>query len=181
LAIVGLTPSYIEKIHDELVAIRFPDDEPVGKGRNLGLIASAANRPFQTAGGNEIYPTLIEKAAALFHGINANHIFVNGCKRTSVIAVDLFLSANWRFLAMSGEDLRELATKTADHNRLRITQDRMMIEIKEALEARTIWLPRLFLNGYVQLAWGAYKQGQALRAELNYHNPASVRKGRTDG
>lgn len=75
---------------------------------------------------------------------------------------------------MSGEELRELATKSADHNRLGISQDEMIIEIKEALEARTIWLPRLFLNGYVKLARQAYKQGRALRSELNYHNPASV-------
>ena len=105
MATVGLTPSYIEKIHDELVGLRFPETEPVGHGRNLGLIQSAANRPFQSAGGIEIYPGLFSKAAALFHAINASHVFENGCKRTSIIAVDAFLSANFQFLAMSGDDL----------------------------------------------------------------------------
>lgn len=174
MAIVGLTPSYIEKIHDELVAIRFPDSEPVGHGRDLGLIKSAACRPFQSAGGKEIYPSLFGKAAALFHAINASHVFENGCKRTSIIAVDAFLSANWRFLALPGEDLHSLAIRTADHNRLGISQDQMILEIKQALKAGTIWLPRMFLNGYVRLGWKAYKQGWALRSELNYHHPATA-------
>lgn len=174
MATVGLTPSYIEKIHDELVGLRFPETEPVGHGRNLGLIQSAANRPFQSAGGIEIYPGLFSKAAALFHAINASHVFENGCKRTSIIAVDAFLSANFQFLAMSGDDLHHLAIKTADHNRQGVTQDQMILEIKRALEVGTIWLPRMFLNGYIQLGWEAFKQGRALRSELNYHHPAAA-------
>ena len=165
MAIVGLTPAYIEKIHDELVAIRFPDTESVGYGRNTGLIESAANRPFQSAGGEEIYPTLFGKAAALFHAINASHVFENGCKRTSIVAVDLFLSANWHFLALPGEELLQLATRTADHNRF-ISQDQIILEVRSALEHGTIWLPRMFLNGYVRLRIATCK---SLRAQPPLH------------
>lgn len=70
MAIVGLTPAYIEKIHDELVAIRFPDTESVGYGRNTGLIESAANRPFQSAesglGVESLQRSFSEKAAEVF-------------------------------------------------------------------------------------------------------------------
>ena len=41
-----------------------------------------------------MFRSLPEKAAALFHSLIANHPFGNGNKRTAVIALELFLSAN---------------------------------------------------------------------------------------
>jgi len=41
-----------------------------------------------------MFRSLPEKAAALFHSLIANHPFENGNKRTAVIALELFLSAN---------------------------------------------------------------------------------------
>ena len=41
-------------------------------------IESALGRPFHSADGQDVYPTIIEKAAALFHSLIANHPFHNG-------------------------------------------------------------------------------------------------------
>jgi prophage maintenance system killer protein len=38
-------------------------------------IESALGRPFHSADGQDVYPTIIEKAAALFHSLIANHPF----------------------------------------------------------------------------------------------------------
>lgn len=64
-------------IHDELVASQMPYDEPIDPHgfRDLDLLDSAVHRPFQTFGGLDLYPTLPEKAAALFHSLVCNHSF----------------------------------------------------------------------------------------------------------
>src|SRR5579862_5669 len=113
--------------------LRFPETEPVGSGRDRKLIESAAYRPFQSAFGNDIFPTVLEKAAALFHAINADHIFENGCKRTSIIAVDLFLAGHWRCLGARPEVMHDLAVETADHVRLGISPEEMMRRIRETI------------------------------------------------
>lgn len=58
--------------------------------RDEGLLQSAIQRPFQTFSGEELYPTLIEKAAALGESLTINHPFVDGNKRTGTLAMFTF-------------------------------------------------------------------------------------------
>ena len=51
--------------------------------RDAGGIESAIARPFQTFGGNDLYPTIFEKAAAIGESIIMNHPFIKGNKRTA--------------------------------------------------------------------------------------------------
>jgi death on curing protein len=55
--------------------------------RDMGLLASAVARPFQTFGGNELYLSAIEKAAAIAESIILNHPFIDGNKRTGFLAM----------------------------------------------------------------------------------------------
>ncbi|GAB5895900.1 type II toxin-antitoxin system death-on-curing family toxin [Mycolicibacterium mageritense] len=57
-------------------------------------LESAANQPFVTWGGEDLHPTLVEKAAILLRGIAANHPFHEGNKRTAWVACTTFLSLN---------------------------------------------------------------------------------------
>jgi death-on-curing protein len=50
--------------------------------RDIGLLESAIARPFQTFGGEDLYPGAIDKAAALCESLILNHPFVDGNKRT---------------------------------------------------------------------------------------------------
>ena len=59
--------------------------------RDAGLLDSALNRPYQTFDGIELYPTAVEKAAAIFESIIANHPFVDGNKRTAYVLMRLIL------------------------------------------------------------------------------------------
>ena len=43
--------------------------------RDEGLLESAINTPLQTFGGQELYPTVLEKAARLGYGLIHNHPF----------------------------------------------------------------------------------------------------------
>ena len=62
--------------------------------RDLGLLDSAIAQPHMTFGGEELYPNLLEKAAALGFSIIMNHPFVDGNKRTGHAATETFLVLN---------------------------------------------------------------------------------------
>lgn len=62
--------------------------------RDVDLLEAAVERPRSSAFGQDAYPTVPEKAAAFFHSLSRNHPFVDGNKRTSVIALVMFLRLN---------------------------------------------------------------------------------------
>jgi len=62
--------------------------------RDLGALESAIAQPYMTFGGNELYPSLAEKAAALGFSLIQNHPFADGNKRTGHAAMASFLVMN---------------------------------------------------------------------------------------
>lgn len=62
--------------------------------RDQQLLRSAVQRPYLILFGEEQFPTLLEKAAAILHSIAAHHLFADGNKRTAVKATTMFLEAN---------------------------------------------------------------------------------------
>lgn len=62
--------------------------------RDEGLLESALAQPQQTFGGEELYPSLAEKAARYAFGIVNNHPFADGNKRTGAAVLAVFLRAN---------------------------------------------------------------------------------------
>lgn len=93
-----------------------PFDEPIDPKayRDRGALDSAVNRPFQTFGGVDLHPSIYQKAAALFHSLACNHCFLNGNKRTAVMGVDMFLTANEVFLLINNDDMYSLAKDTVE-------------------------------------------------------------------
>ncbi len=73
-----------------------------------GLLESAVARPQQSVGGEDAYPDVHTKAAALLESLVLNHAFVDGNKRTSITAVGLFYSINGWWLTMSQSDMVQL-------------------------------------------------------------------------
>ena len=62
--------------------------------RDTALLESALNRPFATFDGIDLYPTLIEKAAALAESIIKNHPFHDGNKRIGYVILIAILIRN---------------------------------------------------------------------------------------
>lgn len=56
------------------------------------LLLSALNRPFQTFDNKELYPSVIDKASALFQSIIINHPFIDGNKRMAYAFMHILLS-----------------------------------------------------------------------------------------
>jgi death on curing protein len=62
--------------------------------RDLGLLESAVAQPQMTFGGQELYPSIADKAAALCFSLVMNHPFVDGNKRIGQAAMEVFLVVN---------------------------------------------------------------------------------------
>ena len=76
------------------IATRTLEGEPVV--RRHGLLESALARPQASVFGQDAYPELEHKAAALLHSLARNHALVDGNKR-------LALAATLAFLASTGD------------------------------------------------------------------------------
>jgi death-on-curing protein len=93
-----LDPSVIHAVHDEQLG---EHGGPAGL-RDAGLLESALARPVQLAAYGQ--PDAADLAAAYGFGLAKNHPFVDGNKRTSFVAVELFLMLNGWSLTASDAD-----------------------------------------------------------------------------
>lgn len=62
--------------------------------RDLGMLESALGQPRQTFGGEDLYPSLPSKAAALGYFLIMNHPFIDGNKRIGHAAAEAVLMLN---------------------------------------------------------------------------------------
>jgi death-on-curing protein len=72
--------------------------------RDLGALESAVAQPVMAFGGEELYPTLVEKAAALAFSLAMNHPFVDGNKRAAHAAMETFLVLNGHELEAASDE-----------------------------------------------------------------------------
>ena len=81
--------------------------------RDRGLLESAISRPFQTFNANDLYPTEIQKAAALIESIIINHPFIDGNKRIGYVLMRLFILDSGFDIISSQTDKYEFVIKIA--------------------------------------------------------------------
>lgn len=82
--------------------------------RDVSLLESAINSPFQTFDKVSLYPTLERKAARLGYGIVKNHPFLDGNKRIGLLAMLTFLEINGIELQYTDEELIKIGLALAD-------------------------------------------------------------------
>ncbi|NEP52910.1 MAG: type II toxin-antitoxin system death-on-curing family toxin [Moorea sp. SIO3C2] len=80
---------------------------------NLGALESALAQPRMTFGGEELYPTITEKAAALGFSIINNHPFIDGNKRTGHAAMEVFLVLNGFEINASVDEQEQMILQVA--------------------------------------------------------------------
>lgn len=81
--------------------------------RDLGLLEAAAARPQASAFGDDVYPSILEKAAALIHSVARNHALVDGNKRLALASGIAFLGINGLRLTMSNDEAYDLIISIA--------------------------------------------------------------------
>jgi death on curing protein len=82
--------------------------------RDYGLLESAAARPQATAFGDDAYPGLDAKAAALLHSLARNHALVDGSKRLALAAVIVFYGVSGRRLTPTNDEAYGLVIDVAE-------------------------------------------------------------------
>jgi death on curing protein len=93
---------------------------------DLRALDAAVLKPTLTFDGDDLYPSLPAKAAALLHALVTAAPFIAASRGTAAVAAECFLAANGLALAATDQDLVELLTG---------------VERGEiGLEAATIWI-----------------------------------------
>jgi len=107
---IVLTTNEVISIHDKLV-------KTTGGSpglRDIGLLDSAVMSCLQTFGGDDIYPTVVEKAARMAYSICKNHPFIDGNKRVAVTALLVTLRMNDITIMFTQDELITLGLSLAD-------------------------------------------------------------------
>lgn len=80
---------------------------------DLGALESAVAQPRMTFNGEELYPTIVEKASALGFSLIQNHPFVDGNKRAGHAAMETFLMLNGYEISASMDEQAEIVLGVA--------------------------------------------------------------------
>lgn len=81
--------------------------------KDAGLLSSAVARPRASAFGQDAYPDIVTKAAALFESLVRNHALHDGNKRLSVAITFAFVSLNGGDLAYTEDEAYDFTIATA--------------------------------------------------------------------
>ena len=100
---------------------------------DLGALESAVALPKQSFGGTDLYPTIVDKAAAIGFSLVSNHAFIDGNKRVGHAAMEVFLILNGFEIAETVDEQERVILLLADGKLTRA-------EFKSWLAAHT--LPR---------------------------------------
>jgi death-on-curing protein len=110
----------VSSSHDEFDHLDLEDLLEIAAGvvddlqvRDLGLLASAAARPRMTAFGEDVYPSFVDRAAALMHSLARNHALVDGNKRLAWAATRIFCLLNGRDLLVNIDEAEALVVAVA--------------------------------------------------------------------
>ncbi|XCP84231.1 type II toxin-antitoxin system death-on-curing family toxin [Roseburia hominis] len=76
--------------------------------RDEGLLDSALSNPFQSFGGEELYPSVQAKASQLCYGLVKNHAMLDGNKRLGTHVMLVFLALNGYELEYSQKELSDI-------------------------------------------------------------------------
>jgi len=80
---------------------------------DYGLLESALARPRASVFGQDAYPELHLKAAALLHSVARNHALVDGNKRLAWTACRTFLAVNGQWISAPEDDRVDFVIRVA--------------------------------------------------------------------
>jgi death on curing protein len=106
---VYLSVEQVEELH-ELQLARYGGSAGL---RDRGALEAAVARPAMTFGGEDLYPDVAAKAAALMHSLVMNHPYVDGNKRVGAHSAIIFLLINEYHTDISPKELEEVTWAVA--------------------------------------------------------------------
>lgn len=105
----------------EVIAINVAIIQKYSPGEDIGvkstsLLESAVLRPQSSAFGDDAYPSVFGKAAALFQSLGQNHPFQNANKRTAFTAFVIFLKLNGHHFVMDQKAAEDFTVDMVNHH-----------------------------------------------------------------
>ncbi|HAN36690.1 MAG: type II toxin-antitoxin system death-on-curing family toxin [Acidimicrobiaceae bacterium] len=98
----------------DLIRRLLGDPPPI---RDIGLLGSAVARPQTAVFGQDAYPDIWSKAAALLQSIDNNHALIDGNKRLGWLATAVFLEINGvSVIHVSNDDIYQFVIDVAANN-----------------------------------------------------------------
>ena len=82
--------------------------------KDEGMLESALAAPFQTFDGQELFPSIYQKAARLGYGLASNPAFIDGNKRIGAHVMLVFLALNGIKFEYEQDELSDLFMKIAE-------------------------------------------------------------------
>ena len=104
-----LSIEQVIKLHTQIVELTGGTDGV----REIGLLESAVETPFQSCFGADLYPTIQEKGTRLGYQLIKNHCMLDGNKRIGVHAMLVFFDLNGVVLSYTQKELYEMVLDVA--------------------------------------------------------------------
>lgn len=106
---IRLSKQQVLRLHEQVIA----ETGGLPGLRDEALLDSALNAPFQSFGGEDIYPSIQQKAARICFGLVKNHPFADGNKRIGVHVMLVFLALNGIELQYTQQELSDTILQLA--------------------------------------------------------------------
>ena len=99
--------------------------------RNEAFLESALANPLQTFTGQDLYPTILDKAIQLCYGIIKNHPFLDGNKRTGLHSLLILLNINGLKIEIAHDELIDIIFNVANGS---FNQQKFLLLLKENIK-----------------------------------------------
>src|SRR5674476_787678 len=107
-----MRPEVAQRLHEKIIAA-----SGGSKGlREPGMLVAICEKPQATFDGHDLYPTLADKAAALYEALINYYVFIDGNKRTAVVALNYFLTINNHELVVDDSALEAFTLNVATNS-----------------------------------------------------------------
>lgn len=127
---------YVAKLFSDYMKQEQEDNNSAYEIRNTGKLESSITQPFQQIGGEDLYPTVVSKAAMLYYFCIKNHPFEDGNKRMGIFALIIYLADNGYWLDTTNEKLFDVTVRTAASSMKE--KDQVVGEIKSFIKENSI-------------------------------------------
>lgn len=125
----------LNRRHIEETGGRWIGPDNVRNAGSLKWVLDAIRHPLL---GSDPYPTLAEKAAMLAWIIIGGHVFHDGCKRTGMSAMEVFIILNDYQIVASGDEVRDTAIRIAKRAEESFTREEFVFWVRSKMRPSTI-------------------------------------------